>query len=239
MKSQRFLAMLFTDIVGSTERAADLRNDAWQELRRRHNAIVRRELRRFSGSEVNTAGDSFFATFEEPEQAIRCAASIRGELRALGLEIRSGVHIGKVESEGRDVGGLGVHVGARVGAQAAAGEILVSGAVHEALAGSQLDFTDRGAHVLKGVPGEWRLYALSSEPPPLPVAGVWERARQALPGRRSMPLGFATLALGFLLGLGVLFAWRSTNRAAESSGEKVLAVLPFENLGRPEDEYFA
>src|ERR671918_98999 len=104
----KFVAMLFTDIVGSTERAAELRDQAWQELRRTHDALVRKELRRYGGREVNTAGDSFLATFEEPEQAIRCAASIQEGIRGFGLEIRSGVHIGKVEGEGRNVGGLAV-----------------------------------------------------------------------------------------------------------------------------------
>lgn len=242
MTTQRFVALLFTDIVGSTERAAELRDSAWQELRRRHDAVVRRELRRFAGREVNTAGDSFLATFEQPEQAIRCAAAIRDAVRGVGLEIRSGVHIGTVEGDGRDVGGLAFHVGARVAAQAAPGEILVTEAVHEALAGSRLDFADRGAHVLKGLAGEWRLYAVSGEPPPLPVAGFRQSVRQArrsLAGRRHVPRAFVALVLGFLLGLGVLFAWRSTHREADSGGRKVLAVLPFENLGAAEDEYFA
>jgi TolB-like protein/class 3 adenylate cyclase/Flp pilus assembly protein TadD len=238
--SQRFLALLFTDIVGSTERAAELRDEAWQVLRRQHDVLVRKELRRFAGREVNTAGDSFFATFEEPEQAIRCAASIREAVRGVGLEIRSGVHIGKVESEGRGVGGLAVHVAARVAAQAEPGEILVTAAVREALAGSPLEFADRGAHVLKGVPGEWRLYSVRGDLPRGPAASMRQRAGRMLPsGGRRMPPAFTALILGILLGLGVLFAWRSMRSGVESSEPKVLAVLPFENLGAAEDEYFA
>jgi TolB-like protein/Flp pilus assembly protein TadD len=233
--------------VSSTERAAELRDQAWQQLRRRHDELVRSELRRFGGRELNTAGDSFLASFEEPEQAIGCAAAIRAAVRELGLEIRTGVHIGRLEGDGRHVGGLALHVVARVTAEAAAGEILVTEAVHETLTGSQLDFAERGAHELKGLPGEWRLYAVTSEPSRAPVAGLWKRTRRKqlaaglVPSnrrRRSIPLGFSLLALGFLLGLGVLFAWRSTHAGRSGEG-KVLAVLPFENMGAPEDEYFA
>ncbi|MBA2564984.1 MAG: adenylate/guanylate cyclase domain-containing protein [Gemmatimonadetes bacterium] len=245
MTSQRFLALLFTDIVGSTERAVELRDAAWRELRQRHDALVRGELRRFGGSEVNTAGDSFVATFKEPEEAIRCAAAIRNAVRSLGLEVRGGVHIGKVEGEGRDVGGLALHVGARVAAQAQPGEILVTEAVREALAGSPVDFEERGTHVLKGLPGDWRLYAVSGEPPAglTEASGRTAQVRHAQGrfwrGRRPVPRAFAALALGFLLGLGVLFGWLRSDRMVDRAGRKVLAVLPFENLGAAEDEYFA
>jgi serine/threonine-protein kinase len=239
--SQRFLALLYTDIVGSTERAAELRDEAWQELRRRHDALVRNELRRFEGREVNTAGDSFLMTFDEPEQAIRCAAAIREGVRELGLEVRSGVHVGKVEGEGRNVGGLAFHVGARVAAEAAPGEILVTEAVRQALAGSPLDFAERGTRELKGLSGEWRLFAVRDESLHRPwtkrrTRVAWPRLRE---GRRINP-AFATLVLGFLIGLGVLFGWLSTHEAGESpGGRRVLAVLPFENVGAAEDEYFA
>jgi class 3 adenylate cyclase/TolB-like protein len=239
--SPRFLALLFTDIVGSTERAVELRDSAWQSLRRRHDEVVRRELRRLGGRELSTAGDSFIATFEEPEQAIRCAAAVRRGVAQLGLEIRSAVHMGKVEGEGRDIGGLTFHVGARVAAQAGPGEILVTEAVRQALAGSRLDFEDRGAHELKGFPGEWRLFAVRPEALDVaPASAPRGRRWAAIPlGLRVTP-GFATLALGFLLGLGVLFGWLSTHREADSRGtRKVVAVLPFENVGAAEDEYFA
>jgi class 3 adenylate cyclase/TolB-like protein len=239
--SPRVLALLFTDIVGSTERAVELRDSAWQSLRRRHDEVVRRELRRLGGHELSTAGDSFLATFEEPEQAIRCAAAIRRGVAELGLEIRSAVHMGKVEGEGRDIGGLTFHVGARVAAQAGPGEILVTEAVRQALAGSRLDFEDRGAHELKGFPGEWRLFAVQPDAQDVAAAPAPRSRRWAgfALGRRVTP-GFATLALGFLLGLGVLFGWLSTQRGADhGSARKVVAVLPFENVGAAEDEYFA
>jgi TolB-like protein len=246
VKSQRFVAILVTDIVSSTERAAELRDTAWQELRRRHDTLVRRDLRQFGGREVNTAGDSFLATFEEPEQAIRCAASIRRKVSELGIELRSGVHIGKVEGEGRDLGGLALHVATRVASQAEPGKILVTEGVREALAGSSLDFEDAGTHVLKGLPGDWRLYTLTGEPMPVPATQSWKPQRQArlksaafLSGRPRVPRAFAALVLGFLIGLGVLFAWLRSDADTDAGGRKVIAVLPFENVGAAEDEYFA
>ena len=247
MKSQRYLVtVLFTDIVGSTEKAAELGDRGWRELLRRHHGLVRQELWRFGGRELNTTGDGFLATFKRPEQAIRCARAVSDAVRGLGLEIRSGLHAGEVEVLEGTVGGIAVHTAARVAAQAGPGEVLVSSALRDIVAGSGWSFEDRGPHVLKGVPGEWRLYAASGEPPEPPAAGFWERARQTrllrmivpFVRRRRVPLAFATLALGFLLGLGVLFAWRN-DRGGDAGDSKVLAVLPFENLGAAEDEYFA
>jgi serine/threonine-protein kinase len=247
VKSHRYLVtVLFTDIVGSTEKAAELGDRRWRELLRRHHELVRRELWRFGGRELNTTGDGFLATFKRPEQAIRCARAVSDAVRGLGLEIRSGLHAGEVEVIEGTVGGIAVHTAARVAAHAGPGEVLVSSALRDIVAGSRWSFEDRGAHELKGVPGEWRLYAATGEPPEPAEADFWERARQTqllrmlVPSvrRRRVPLAFATLALGFLLGLGVLFAWRS-HRAGDVSERKVLAVLPFENLGAAEDEYFA
>lgn len=149
--------VLFTDVVGSTERAAALGDVAWRQLLESHNAMVRHELNRFRGVEVSTAGDGFFATFDGPARAIRCAQAITEGARRLGLEIQAGVHTGEVERIGDDVAGITVHIGARIGALADPGEVLVSGTVRDLVAGSGLSFEDRGDHVLRGVPGEWRV----------------------------------------------------------------------------------
>jgi class 3 adenylate cyclase len=152
--------VLFTDIVGSTERAHQLGDRRWRDLLERHNELVRRDLERFRGHEVDTAGDGFFATFDGPARAIRCASSIVEDVRALGLDVRAGLHTGEVELAGDAVRGIAVHTGARVVSHAGAGEVLVSQTVKDLVAGSGIDFDDRGAHMLKGVPGEWHLYAV-------------------------------------------------------------------------------
>jgi pimeloyl-ACP methyl ester carboxylesterase len=153
--------VLFTDIVGSTELVADLGDHRWRDLLERHNAVVRRELQRFRGRELNTAGDGFLAMFDGPARAVVCAVSIRDAARALGLQIRFGLHTGELELAGTDIRGIAVHTGARVAAMAGAGEVLASSTVRDLVAGSGLQFEDRGSHELKGVPGEWRLYAVA------------------------------------------------------------------------------
>ena len=153
--------VLFTDIVGSTELAADLGDRRWRDLLEQHNAVVRRELVRFRGRELNTAGDGFLATFDGPARAVACAVSIRDAARALGLQIRFGLHTGELELVGSDIRGIAVHTGARVAALAGAGEVLASSTVRDLVAGSGLRFEDRGSHELKGLPGEWRLYAVA------------------------------------------------------------------------------
>jgi class 3 adenylate cyclase len=151
--------LLFTDIVGSTEMAASLGDRRWKDLLAQHNALVRTQLERFHGREQQTTGDGFFATFESPTQAIRCAAASRDAIRPLGLELRAGVHAGECERIGPDLGGIAVHVGARVAAAAEAGEILVSSTVGDLVAGSGIRFTPRGSFALKGVDGERQLLA--------------------------------------------------------------------------------
>ena len=155
--------VLFTDIVGATERAVALGDRRWRDLLDSHQALVRRELARFRGHEVDTAGDGFLATFDGPARAIRCACAISDEARQLGLEIRAGLHTGECELIGNKVGGIAVHIGARVAASAAPGEVRVSSTVKDLVAGSGLRFSDRGVHTLKGVPGEWRLFAAARE----------------------------------------------------------------------------
>jgi class 3 adenylate cyclase len=153
--------VLFTDIVGSTERAAELGDRRWRELLEGHGAIVRREVERHRGREVKTTGDGVLVTFDGPARAIRCATAIAEGVRSLGIEIRAGLHTGGCEQMNGDVGGIAVHTGARVSAKAAPGEVLVSQTVKDLVAGSGIEFADRGSHALKGVPGEWRLFAVA------------------------------------------------------------------------------
>jgi len=154
------LTVLFTDIVDSTHRISEIGDRRWRELLANHHALIRRELSRYRGREVGTAGDSFLATFDGPARAVRCAQSAGDAVRQLGMEIRAGLHTGEVELMGETVGGMAVHIGARVSALARANEVLVSSTVKDLVAGSGLQFEDRGTHMLKGVPGEWHLFAV-------------------------------------------------------------------------------
>ena len=160
VEPDRVLAtLLFTDIVGSTALAAELGDRAWRALLEKHHAEVRRQLARFRGKEIDTA-DGFFATFDGPARAIHCACAVRDALAELGLDVRAGLHAGECELLDEKVGGIAVHIGARVSAQAGPGEVLVSRTVKDLVAGSGIEFEDRGEKELKGVPGEWRLYAV-------------------------------------------------------------------------------
>jgi pimeloyl-ACP methyl ester carboxylesterase len=159
---ERVLAtVLFTDIVGSTETAAALGDDVWRRTLDRHDEIVRRYLSRYRGREVKSTGDGFVAVFDGPARAVRCAQAIVDAVVALGLQVRAGVHTGEVEPRGEDIGGVAVHVGARIAALASAGEVLTSRTVKDLVAGSGIAFANRGTFDLKGVPGEWELYAAS------------------------------------------------------------------------------
>jgi class 3 adenylate cyclase len=154
--------LLFTDIVGSTERAAHLGDRRWRALLESHNIVVREQLARYRGREVDSAGDSFLATFDGPARAIRCACAIRDELARLGIRVRAGLHTGECELVGEKVRGIAVHTGSRVAAIAASGEVLVSSTVKDLVAGSGIEFEDRGLHALKGVPGQWPIFRVAA-----------------------------------------------------------------------------
>ena len=161
IESERVLAtVLFTDIVGSTSKLAELGDRGWRELLRQHHALVRRHLVRFRGREIDTAGDGFFASFDGPARAIRCACAITEAVRDIGVEVRAGLHTGECEVVEGKVGGIAVHIGARVAAEAGPGEVLVSSTVKDLVAGSGIRFRERAPAELKGVPGEWRLYSV-------------------------------------------------------------------------------
>jgi len=153
--------VLFTDIVDSTRRAAEIGDRNWRALLDAHDAIVRVQLNRFRGREVNTSGDGFLAMFDGPQRAIRCAMAIRDAVQALGIQVRAGLHTGECEVRGDDIGGIGVHIGARVSALAGPNDVLVSSTLRDLVIGSGLKFDERGSYELKGVPGEWRLFAVT------------------------------------------------------------------------------
>jgi DNA-binding NarL/FixJ family response regulator len=160
--SDRVLAtVLFSDIVASTERAAEIGDRRWRDLLDRHDALVRDVLARHGGREVKTTGDGFLALFDAPARAIRCAAAIRDGLRAQGVEVRIGLHAGEVEVRGPDIGGIAVHIGSRVLQEAGPGDVVVSSTVRDLVSGADITFADRGEHALKGVPDRWRLYAVT------------------------------------------------------------------------------
>ena len=161
-ETERVLAtVLFTDIVGATEKAGALGDRRWRELLESHHQVVRRELARFRGREIDTAGDGFFAAFDGPARAVRCACAVSSAVKPLGIEVRAGAHTGECEVMGDKFGGIAVHIGARVAACAGPGEVLVSSTVKDLVAGSGLTFLDRGVQSLKGIPGEWRLFAVA------------------------------------------------------------------------------
>jgi TolB-like protein/class 3 adenylate cyclase/Flp pilus assembly protein TadD len=247
MQPERSIAtILFTDIVGSTERAAELGDRGWRGLRDQHHAIVREELARWGGREVSEAGDGFLSLFDNPAQAILSAAAIRDRVRELGLEVRCGVHMGEVEqSADGSLGGITLHIGARVAAEAGAGDVLVSSAVRDVETGSGFGFEDRGRYELKGVPGHWRLFAVTGLP------------QEVAPPRRSprvtrVPRWVSTgaIALAAVLGLAGLYVViqdrdgspnpSGTTGVSLASTNRSIAVLPFANMSADaENEYFS
>jgi len=170
--SRRFLtSILFTDIVGSTDLAAEIGDDSWRKLVAAHHDAMRAQLRKFGGKEIDTAGDGMFASFDQPAQAVRAADAMVDQAARLGLPLRAGVHTGEAEQIGPKVGGIAVHLASRVMSTADGGQVLVSSTVHDLVAGSGLEFTDQGVHALKGIPGEWHLFALA-RPDAVPLAPV-------------------------------------------------------------------
>lgn len=199
----RLLAtVMFTDIVGSTELAARLGDRGWKALVARHNSLVRRELKRFGGRELDTAGDGFFVMFERPAQAIDCAWAIIDALRPLEIDIRAGIHMGEVEVMGGKVGGIAVHAASRVLGLAKPGQIYVTGIVHDVVAGSDIRFADQGIHELRGVPGEWRVFAVeeAATDRALPV----DEPADPTAHRRSWTPILVALGLGALVAAGVI-----------------------------------
>jgi class 3 adenylate cyclase/tetratricopeptide (TPR) repeat protein len=203
MATERSLAtVLFTDIVGSTERAAGMGDEAWHALLDRHHAVVRRWLKRFAGREVKTAGDGFLVVFDSPSRALTCADAIRNSIRELGLEVRCGLHMGEIEHKEGDVGGLAVHIGSRVASIAGPSEVLVSSTVVDAEAGSGFRFEERGRHELKGVPGQWRIHALVGVPEEAKVA-LLEAAEEQSPGGRGIRFRRSHLVRTLLAYVGI------------------------------------
>jgi class 3 adenylate cyclase len=171
-RDRALATVVLTDIVGSTERAAKLGDARWREVLRQHDRLAEREVSRFRGRKVKSTGDGVLATFNSPARAVRCALAISAGVEAIGLQVRAGVHSGECEFFGDDVGGIAVHICSRISALAASGEVLVSGTVRDLVAGSGLEFADRGVHTLRGVPGEWRVAAATDAAPGDPAEGV-------------------------------------------------------------------
>ncbi|MGZ4104947.1 MAG: adenylate/guanylate cyclase domain-containing protein [Actinomycetota bacterium] len=192
--------VLFTDIVGSTELASELGDVHWKQVLATHHGVVRKTLKRYNGHEVDTAGDGFFATFARPADAIRCASDIIDQLREIGIHIRAGIHMGEVEQMGAKVGGIAVHIGARVAAKAGADEILVSSTVRDLVSGSDIRFGERGAYDLKGVPGQWNLLAVERElKEGVPDRPLVEAPQAKAARRRTIPALAAGIAAALLL----------------------------------------
>jgi class 3 adenylate cyclase/streptogramin lyase len=233
---RKLATVLFTDIVGSTELATELGDRRWQELLARHHRIVRRNLKRFGGREVDTAGDGFFATFDRPTDAVRCACAVVSDVRELGVEIRAGVHTGEVEAGSAGVRGIAVHVGARVMGTAGAGEVVVSSTVRDLVGGAGLELADRGTHRLKGVDDEWRLFAVAAVdgealPPPLDAAEAERRRAEIQPSggpRRRWIIAAAVVTLVLATGIGLLVVESDEEPAATSTEPRANSLIAFD-----------
>jgi pimeloyl-ACP methyl ester carboxylesterase len=217
---ERALAtVLFTDIADSTRRASELGDHRWHDVLEQHDAIARRHMAAFRGREVKHTGDGFLVSFDGPARAIRCARAIQEDVGAVGIEVRAGVHTGECEMRGADIGGMAVHIGARVAAKAGPGEVLVSSAVRDLVVGSGIEFADRGVHELKGVPGNWQLMAVGGEDASsAPISHPGERDEHApngaapKPGDRTM-LRLARSTPATLRAVAHVTGFRSRRRA--------------------------
>jgi TolB-like protein/class 3 adenylate cyclase/Flp pilus assembly protein TadD len=236
-RPRRFVAtVLFTDIVGSTETAQRLGDRAWRSVLSQHHALVRKELHRYHGEEIATAGDGFLAVFDSPALALLCAAAIRDAVRELGLEIRAGIHHGEIQREPGTVGGIAVHIGARVSGLAGANEIFVSGTVRDSVHGAGFEFEDCGEKEIKGVTGLWHLYTLAGAPEHLEDELLASgRTRSRLRGLTLASAGIATLVASF--GFLVLRHVGNGNEAS-SAPDRSIAVLPFELRSTNQDDVF-
>lgn len=239
--SSVLVTVLFTDVVGSTEIGAELGDRRWRELMRRHHQIVRRSLKTHDGRELDTAGDGFFVSFERPADAIRCACAISDGVRELGIEIRAGLHVGEAEVVEHKVGGITVNVGSRVEQLASAGEVLVSSTLRDAVVGSGFGFADCGLHRLKGIEGEWRLYAVTAidgDRRPRPASELEARERRGFVELTPAPRRRERLVAGGLAGLVVVAvlaailtnAFRGTTQAQRdrptNAERALLSIIP-------------
>lgn len=234
-RTRLLTTVLFTDIVDSTQLAVEMGDQRWRELVNRHNELVRQELKRFGGREIDTAGDGFFATFHGPDSAIRCAAAITESVRALGIEVRAGTHVGEAEVAGKKMRGIAVHIAARVMSLASGGSVFTTGTVRDLVAGAGISFEDRGQHELKGVPGEWRVLEVTNvegmqRTPKLDAQeGLARRAEIQVVPLIKRRLSLVLIAVALVVGLAAAAVF-------VSGGNGALASFPANSIGLIETE---
>jgi YVTN family beta-propeller protein len=217
--------VMFTDIVGSTELASELGDVRWKQVLATHHGVVRGTLKRYNGREIDTAGDGFFATFPRPADAIRCATAIVDQLRDIGIHIRAGIHMGEVEQIGAKVGGIAVHIGARVASKAGDSQVLVSSTVRDLVAGSDIRFADDGMHDLKGVPGEFRLFSVEHElKPDAPDRPLVEAPQAKAARRRAVPAVAIGIIAAVFAVVAVVLVLLLVVRSSSNSSSNVVAV---------------
>lgn len=223
-EERRLATVLFTDMVGSTERAIELGDRAWRAMLRRYHRAIRSELRRFGGHEVDSAGDGFFATFEQPAQAVRCALAIRAAVRPLGLSVRCGLHTGEVEPMGPKVGGVAVHLAARVLSAADPDQILATSTIRELVAGSELTFADAGMHRFKGFAEEWRVHEVTGPEPSAATEPIDAPAERDARQRRVLLAAGGLIGAAVVVGLAVLLGLSGQPPAATARADTVVRI---------------